>query len=480
MIRLVRIGVSCVKNRLKIMKQKTLAGEVILRGVGLHTGQTITVTICPADINFGFKFQRVDLDGKPIVAADATKVADTKRGTILKQGNAEVRTCEHLLSALVGLEIDNALIQLDGAEVPILDGSALPFVQAIANIGIVEQNAKREDFVITESLHWKDEQTGSEYWALPCEQYQVTTLIDFQVGVLGQQFAELDNLQQYAHEIAPARTFVFVKELEMLFDAGLIQGGDLDNALVIAEKQYEASELDRLATKFGKPSVKDAKIGYLNTSEPRFNNEPARHKLLDVIGDLALVGKPMKAKIIATKPGHASNTAFAKFLKKHHAEWLKLKDVPRYNPNDKPIMDINEVSRRLPHRFPFLLVDKVIEMSPNHIVGLKNVTINDPFFQGHFPENPVMPGVLQVEAMAQTGGILALQSAPADEIWDTYFLKIENCKFREKVLPGDTLLFKLELMEPIRRGIVKMRGVTYSGNKITSEAELTAMIQKRG
>lgn len=461
------------------MKQKTLANEVVLRGVGLHTGQTITVKICPADINFGFKFQRIDLDNKPIIAADATKVTDTKRGTILKQGIAEVRTCEHLLSALVGLDIDNALIQLDGAEVPILDGSAQPFVTAITAIGIVEQNAEREYFVITQPLHWKDDETDSEFWALPSENYQITALIDFQVGVLGQQFAELNDLQQYTHDIAPARTFVFVKELEMLFDAGLIQGGDLDNALVIAEKQYETAELDRLATKFGKPSVKDAKIGYLNTSEPRFNNEPARHKLLDVMGDLALVGKPMKAKIIAKKPGHAANTAFAKVLKKQYNEWLKIKDVPHYNPNDKPIMDINEVARRLPHRFPFLLVDKVIEMSATHIVGLKQITFNEPFFQGHFPENPVMPGVLQVEAMAQTGGILALQSAPLDELWDTYFLKIENCKFREKVLPGATLLFKLELLEPIRRGIVKMKGTTYAGNKIVSEAELTAMIQKR-
>lgn len=460
------------------MKQKTLASEVLLRGVGLHTGQTITIRVCPAETNFGFKFQRTDLEGKPIIAADATKVHDTKRGTVLKQGNAEIRTCEHLLSALVGLNIDNALIQLDGEEVPILDGSAQPFVEAIHQAGISEQNAERDYFVVTKPIHWKDELTGSEFWALPCERYEVTTLIDFQVGVLGQQFAELTDILHYTNEISPARTFVFVNELEMLFDAGLIQGGDLDNALVIAEKEYETSELDRLANKFGKASVKNARSGYLTA--PRFSNEPARHKLLDVIGDLALVGKPLKAKIIATKPGHAANTAFAKVLKKHYTEWLKLKDVPYYNPNDKPVMDINEVSRRLPHRFPFLLVDKVIEMSPTHVVGLKNVTINDPFFQGHFPENPVMPGVLQVEAMAQTGGILALQSAPPNELWDTYFLKIDNCKFREKVLPGDTLLFKLELLEPIRRGIVRMKGVTYSGNKITSEAELTAMIQKRG
>jgi UDP-3-O-[3-hydroxymyristoyl] N-acetylglucosamine deacetylase / 3-hydroxyacyl-[acyl-carrier-protein] dehydratase len=462
-----------------MIKQCTIREATTVKGVGLHTGQLVTLTLHPAPENHGFRFKRTDLEGQPTVLADVSKVVATNRGTVLKDGEAQVSTVEHLLSALIGSGIDNVLIDLDGGEVPILDGSALPFVEAIEAAGIVELSAERDIFELREPLSYKDEETGAEFLALPSEEYTITTLIDFNSPVLGPQFATLDAPPQYKTEIAPARTFVFVHELDILLNQGLIKGGDLDNAVVIANHAMSAEEVAVLAAKLGKPTLRVEREGVLNTTELRFQNEPARHKLLDVIGDLALVGRYFKAKIIATKPGHTANVAFAKILKRHIVEQTKLRSVPKYDPSVKAVMDVNQIMKKLPHRFPFLFVDKVLELSPSRIIAMKQVTMNEWFFEGHFPNNPTFPGVLQVEAMAQTGGILALANTPDDEVWDTYFLKIDNCKFRDRVLPGDTLLFKMELMEPIRRGIVHMQGTCYVGSKVVSEAELTALIQKR-
>ena len=462
-----------------MIQQCTIREATSVKGVGLHTGQRVTLTLHPAPENHGFRFRRTDLEGQPTVLADVSKVFATNRGTILKDGEAQVSTVEHLLSALVGLGVDNVLIDVDGGEVPIMDGSAMPFVEAIEAAGIVELSAERAVFEIHEPLSFKDEATGAEYLALPADNYTVTTLIDFNSPVLGQQFATLDGPPQYKTEIAPARTFVFLHELEILVNQGLIKGGDIDNAVVIANRAMTDEEVGVLATKLGKPALKVEREGILNTTQLRFQNEPARHKLLDVIGDLALAGRFFKGKIVATKPGHTSNVAFAKFLKRYISEQTKLRSIPKYDPSVKVVMDVNQIMKKLPHRFPFLFVDKVLELSPDRIVAMKQVTMNEWFFEGHFPNNPTFPGVLQVEAMAQTGGILALANTPDDETWDTYFLKIDNCKFRDRVLPGDTLIFKMELMSPIRRGIVQMQGTCYVVSKVVSEAELTAIIQKR-
>jgi UDP-3-O-[3-hydroxymyristoyl] N-acetylglucosamine deacetylase / 3-hydroxyacyl-[acyl-carrier-protein] dehydratase len=460
-------------------KQCTIKEATTVKGVGLHTGQVVTMTLHPAPENHGFRFRRTDIDGQPTISADVSKVFATNRGTILKEGEAQVSTVEHLLSAFIGLGVDNVLVDIDGGEVPIMDGSALPFVIAIEAAGIVELEAERVYFDLREPLTFKDETTGAEFLAMPSEEYTLTTLIDFNSPVLGPQFATLEGTPQYKTEIAPARTFVFVHELEFLLNEGLIKGGDLDNAVVIANRAMSEEEVGILATKLGKPTLKVEREGILNTTQLRFQNEPARHKLLDVIGDLALVGRFLKAKIVATKPGHTANVAFAKFLKRHIMEQTKLRSIPKYDPSVKPVMDVNQIMKKLPHRFPFLFVDQVLELSPSRIVAMKQVTMNEWFFEGHFPNNPTFPGVLQVEAMAQTGGILALANTPDDEVWDTYFLKIDNCKFRDRVLPGDTLIFKMELMDPIRRGIVHMQGTCYVGSKVVSEAELTALIQKR-
>ena len=461
------------------MKQFTIKTPVSVKGVGLHTGKTVTLTFKPAPANHGYRFQRIDLPEQPVIPADVKLVASTNRGTTLRSGDALVATVEHVLSALTGLGIDNVLMEINGPEMPIMDGTSLPFVRSLEAAGREEQDADREYFVVSEPISYKDEITGIELLALPADSFEATVMIDFNSKVLGQQFAALHNMADYVDEIAPCRTFVFVHELEKLLEMGLIKGGDLDNAIVIADRRMDQSELDALARKMGKQSINIDAEGVLNTVKLHFQNEPARHKLLDVIGDLALIGKPIRGKIVATKPGHTANVEFAKILKKHLTEKRRLLGIPKYEPDKEPLYDVMQITQMLPHRFPFLLVDKIVELSETHVVGIKNVTMNEPFFQGHFPDNPIFPGVLQIEAMAQTGGILALHTVQDPGNWDTYFLKIENTKFKAKVVPGDTLILKMELLEPIRRGIVHMQGTAYVGNKIVSEGELTAQIVRR-
>lgn len=461
------------------MKQSTIKTPVSVKGVGLHTGKSVTLTFKPAPANHGYRFQRIDLTDQPVITADVKLVTSTNRGTTLRSGDAQVATVEHVLSALTGLHVDNILMEIDGPEMPIMDGTSMPFVQALLDAGRAELDAEREYFIVTEPISYKDEITGTELLALPADSFEATVMIDFNSKVLGQQFAALHNLSEYVEEIAPCRTFVFIHELEKLLDMGLIKGGDMNNAIVIADRKMDQDELDELARKMGKQSIKVDSEGVLNTVKLHFQNEPARHKLLDVIGDLALIGKPIRGKIVATKPGHTANVEFAKILKKHLTEKRRLMGIPKYDADREPLYDVMQVSQLLPHRFPFLLVDKIMELSETHVVGIKNVTMNEPFFQGHFPDNPIFPGVLQIEAMAQTGGILALHTVNDPGNWDTYFLKIENTKFKAKVVPGDTLILKMELLEPIRRGIVHMQGTAYVGNKIVSEGELTAQIVRR-
>ncbi len=461
------------------MKQQTIQKSVSLSGIGLHNGNEVTMTFLPAAAGHGVKFQRIDLDDSPVLHADVTRVVSTIRGTTIKQGDAQVSTVEHVLSALFGMSIDNVLIQIDGPEVPIMDGSAQPFVEKIEEAGIVELDQEREYFEITEPISYIDEVTGTELLALPSDEFEVTALIDFNSPILGHQYASLKGLENYKKEIAPCRTFVFLRELDQLINQNLIKGGDLENAIVIVDRLMDKDELDRLAKKLGKASVKVEKEGILNTTDLHFENEPARHKLLDIVGDLALIGRQIKGKIVATKPGHTSNIEFAKLLKKKFIEQRRLRGKPKIDPDKPPIYDIVGVSQILPHRYPFLLVDKVVELSENHAVGVKNVTYNEPFFQGHFPDNPVFPGVLQMEALAQVGGVFLLSKKPDPENWDTYFLKIDHAKFKSKVVPGDVLILKMELLSPIRRGICHMFGTAYVGNKIVSEGELTAQVVKR-
>jgi UDP-3-O-[3-hydroxymyristoyl] N-acetylglucosamine deacetylase/3-hydroxyacyl-[acyl-carrier-protein] dehydratase len=461
------------------MNQRTIASTLSLSGVGLHTGAQVTLNFHPAPVGHGVKFKRTDLEGEPIINADVNRVINTDRSTTLGTNDVSVSTVEHLLSALSGLQIDNLLVEIDGPEVPILDGSASPFVEALKGVGVAEQDTPRDYFIVEEPISYRDEETGSELVALPYDGFEVVSMIDFDSPVLGQQYATLKEGTDYAEEIAPCRTFVFLHELEMLFEHDLIKGGDLTNAIVIADRQIPQDRLDKLAVKMGKETVEITEQGVLNTIDLKFHNEPARHKLLDVMGDISLLGVPIKGRILATKPGHTANVAFTKLLKKAYMDQRRLKGRPYYNPNDEPVFTAEQIQEYMPHRYPFQLVDKIIEMGENHIIGLKNLSVNEEFFQGHFPGNPVMPGVLQIEAMAQTGGLLVLNQQDDPFGWDTYFLKIENAKFKNFVVPGDTVLFKMELLAPVRRGICQMQGTAYVGNKIVSEAELVAQIVKR-
>ena len=461
-------------------KQHTIASDIHLEGVGLHTGAHIKMTIAAAEPNEGFRFKRVDLEGQPVVKADCEKVADTSHNTTIQQGEASVSTIEHLLAALVGCGVDNVLVSLDGAEVPILDGSAQPFVDAIHKVGIIEQEAEKVWYEINETIVYKDEEKGTTMTALPCDHFSVTSLIDFNSPVLGCQYATLDNMAEFNKEIANCRTFTFLHEIEPLLKNNLIKGGDLDNAVVVVDHPVSAETEGHLRSLFkNREDVQIPAQGYLNNSTLRYTNEPARHKLLDVVGDLALVGYPIKARIIAHKPGHKGNIAFAKAIRQYVKKAKANKGIPAYDSTVPPIYDFADIEKTLPHRYPFLLVDKIIELSDKHIVGVKNITFNEPFFQGHFPGNPIMPGVLQIEALAQTGGILCINSMNDGAQYDTYFLKIDNCKFKQMIRPGDTMLLKMELSAPIRRGICEMHGTVYVNGKMATEADLVAQIVKR-
>lgn len=459
--------------------QKTIKQAVTLTGVGLHTGKETHLTFKPAPVDHGFKFQRTDLEGKPLISVDADNVIDVSRGTTLKENGATIATIEHSLAALVGLSIDNVLMEVDGPELPIMDGSSKLFVEALISAGIEQQNKAREYFVLEEKVSFRDEQRNVEIMAIPSDEYKVTVMIDYNSPVLGTQHFTLEKVSDFASEIASSRTFCFLHELEFLFNNNLIKGGDMSNAIVVVDKEVENGELDKLSTLLKKPKVEVAKEGILNNVQLHHQNEPARHKLLDVVGDLALLGAPLKAHVFATRPGHAANVEFAKKLKKLLKKARSGKNAPKYNPNQPPLYDIEAIQKILPHRQPFLLIDKIVEMSENHVVGIKNVTMNEEFFKGHFPASPVMPGVLQIEAMAQTGGILVLNTVPDPENYLTYFMKIDQVRFRNKVVPGDTLIFKLELLSPIRRGIAQMRGYAFVGDTIVMEAELMAQIVKK-
>lgn len=458
--------------------QHTIGKAVNISGTGLHTGINVEMTLKPANPGFGFQFQRIDLDGAPVIKADCDLVTDTSRGTTLEQGNLKVSTVEHILAALVGMGVDNCLIELNGPEVPIIDGSSEPFVKIIEEAGVIEQDAAKAWYSIDTNITLYDEVKRVEMTALPATNYQITTLIDFNSPVLGTQHAGLKSIKDFRNEIAPCRTFCFLHELEMLIDNNLVKGGDINNAIVVVDKPVTDEEMARLAKAFKREKVEVKSEGYLNNLELRFPNEPARHKLLDVVGDLALIGYPIKSHIIANRPGHSSNVEFAKKIKQYIKKNKHTKDIPVYDPNQPAVFNQQQIEKTLPHRYPFLLVDKVIELTDTRIVGIKNVTFNEYFFAGHFPGNPVMPGVLQVEALAQTGGILCINALPEGQ-YDTYFLKIDNCKFKQKVVPGDTMILKMEMIEPIRRGICVMHGSVYVGNKLCTEADLTAQLAKR-
>jgi len=461
-----------------MVKQKTIKNEISLTGVGLHTGKEVTMTFKPAPINNGFTFVRVDLQGQPVIEADANYVVNTQRGTNLEKLGVKIQTPEHVLAALVGCDLDNVIIELNASELPIMDGSSKYFVEAIEKAGIEEQDAKRNVYVVKEVISFTDETTGSEILVMPSDDYQVTAMVDFGTKVLGTQNATLKSIADFKDEIANSRTFSFLHELESLLENGLIKGGDLNNAIVYVDKEISDSTMENLKKAFGKDKISVKPNGVLDNLTLHYPNEAARHKLLDVIGDLSLIGVRIQGKIIANKPGHYVNTQFAKKL----AKIIKIEQrnhVPVYDLNLEPLMDIHKIMAVLPHRPPFLLIDRIIEMSDTHVVGMKNVTMNENFFVGHFPEAPVMPGVLIVEAMAQTGGILVLSTVPDPENYLTYFMKIDNVKFKHKVLPGDTLIFKCELISPIRRGICHMQANAYANGKLVTEAELMAQIARK-
>jgi len=459
-------------------KQRTIAKEISLTGKGLHTGINVTITFKPAPVNHGYKFCRVDLPGKPVIDALAEHVTDTSRGTTLVQNNASVSTIEHVLAALHGLRVDNALIELDGSEAPIMGGGSWTFVEAIKKSGIVEQKEDRNYFVVKQKITFSDEEHGVDLIVYPDDHFSVNVLIDYNSRILGNQYAILDTIDDFEEKICRSRTFVFFHELEPLFNMGLIKGGDLDNAIVILEKEVEQAEIDRIAKLFNRPGISTHTAGILNNTELRYPNEPARHKLLDIVGDLALVGHPIKGKVVATRPGHYANTRLAKLIRQEMKKTFSKHDIPVYDASQPPVYTVEEIKKRLPHRFPFLMVDKIISLDETSIVGIKNVTFNESFFQGHFPDEPIMPGVLLVEALAQTGGLLVLSTFEDPEKYSTYFLKIDKVKFKNKVVPGDTVILKMELADVMRRGIVTMFGQAFVGNKLVLEGELTAQVVK--
>ena len=460
-------------------KQKTIKSPVTISGVGLHLGKKVNLTFKPAPENYGYKFQRIDLKDKPIVDADIDHVVETIRGTSLRQNGADVNMVEHVLAAIVGFGIDNVLIELDGPEVPIMDGSSVSYTKALMKAGIQEQKAEKKYFDLKETVQYIDKENQTEIVALPNDDLRLTVMVDYDSRVLGCQHATMENINEFKDEISSSRTFVFLHELEELVNNNLIKGGDLDNAIVVVDKVIDDDKMNKLASLFNKPGIKIRKEGILNNVKLKFQNEPARHKLLDVLGDLALIGVPINAQIIASRPGHMANVEFAKMIKNLIKKEKETKRPPVYDPNIEPLYDIEEIKKFLPHRPPFLLIDKILEMSDKQVVGLKNVTMNEPFFKGHFPGNPIMPGVLQVEAMAQTGGILLLNTVPDPENYLTLFLKMERVKFKNKVVPGDTIIFVLDLLRPIRRGICYMEGVAYVGDKVVMQGELMARITKK-